>query len=143
MKTYSSKDLKIPYNDIIFLRKNNQLSLGIDNYISGKIITNKDYSDYRPSNKGVIAAFHFWFLVSILLFIFTVYLSFSSNWWWFITGIFMMILVQRSNTKGNAENFVEEAFMDKDFYTKLLDLGAWIYQTDEEVAKKYLNKNDQ
>lgn len=140
MKTYSSKDLKIPYSDITFLRKNKQLALGIDNNNAQRAILNKTF---RPSNKSIFFVYRFWDLLSTILLIFTIYLSFSSNWWWFIVGIIAMSIIHKSNVKGNANNLAEEAFVDQDFYTKLLDLGAWIYKIDEEIAKKYLNKNDQ
>ncbi len=90
----------------------------------------------QPANKSVTAALHLWNWVAIIVFIGSVYLSFSSEWWWFILGIFVSGLITKSNKKGNAENILDAGLNEQIFYNKILSCNGWIYQIEKDNLQK-------
>lgn len=133
-KYYSSKELNIPYEDAVLLRNSGQLNLGINNSLAIKIVNTKGAG---PKNRGVSAAFHFWSWIGILIFGYTIYLSFTSNWWSFIFGLIALKVIWGANKKSNAENILSEAMKDKDFYDRIYKEEGWLYEINENEAKKY------
>jgi len=130
---YSSK-VKIPYEDVVKLRNSGVLNLGISNSLAMAVSLR---SRLRPKNKGVYLAFLFYSWIAALALGYTIYLSFTSGWWWFIIGLFAFQIIWRSNQKGNAENMLEEALRDKEFYNQILHITGWFYEIEEEELKKY------
>jgi len=52
--------------------------------------------------------------------------------WFILIGIIASGVITSSNKKGNAENLLDAAMIDKEFYEKILALKGWMYQFDEE-----------
>lgn len=79
----------------------------------------------------------FWSLAALGVAIFGIYLSITSQWWWFIVGIVGAIVISKSNQQGNAENVLDAAMIDRDFYERVRKFNGWQYQIDEAEAQKY------
>lgn len=105
------------------------LNLGIDNAIAQNISARKNAG---PTKTTAVPAFHFWNWVAIAIFAGSVYWSFAQAWWWFIIGFVAMRVLWRANIAGNAENLLEAAMVDKEFYDKVLSIHGWQYQVSEE-----------
>jgi hypothetical protein len=45
-------------------------------------------------------------------------------------GFFVSGFIANSNKKGNAENLLDAAMIDKNFYEKVMALDGWIYEVD-------------
>ncbi len=138
MKTYSCNDVDLPHEDLIALREAGHLNLGMDNSLAATVSNNPESG---PANKTSSAAFHFWSWVAIGVFGYSVYLSFTDAWWWFIPGLVLMSAIWKANKKGNTENLLEAAFSDKDFYERVRMANGWIYQIEETKAAKYLKSS--
>ena len=110
------------------------LNLGIDDSIAAQI---SDNSRLKPTKQAVAGAFFFWNAVGLGVFGYSIYLSFTSNWWWFIPGLFGAIVISRVNKKTNSENILAAAFIDAEFYEKVRKLGGWIYQIEDREVEKY------
>jgi hypothetical protein len=135
-KTFSSSDVDIPHADMVRLRKAGQLNLGISDSLSIQIST----STIKPTKTTASAAFAFWGWVAIGLFLFSIYWSFVSSWWWFIVGFAAMIIVWKANKKGNSENLLDAAMIDEEFYDRVRNLGGWMYQVEEDEVAKFRPK---
>lgn len=135
---FSCTEIKIPYEDAVRLRQEGVLNLSIDVSIAAHL---GDLKGMMPGNKGVYYAFQFWKTLIFLLFLYTVYLSFTANWWWFILGVFGTGMLFNINKKSNAQNMVREGLLDEDFYYRVLSANGWIYLIEESESKKYLLKD--
>jgi|LauGreDrversion4_2_1035121.scaffolds.fasta_scaffold356824_1 hypothetical protein len=129
----SCSELKIPFHQLKELVASGQVQLGIDNSVAMQISSNRAL---QPANKSVTAALHLWNWVAVIVFIGSVYLSFSSEWWWFILGIFVSGLITKSNKKGNAENILDAGLNEQIFYNKILSYNGWIYQIEKDNLQK-------
>lgn len=134
MKNYLNTEISIPHEEMIRLRRSGKLNLGLNNDVAIKIA---DDVRYAPKSVGTSAAMHFWSWVAVGQFIFCVYLSFNGIWWLFIPSFFAAIAIHRANKKGTAQNLLDEAHHDKDFYERIRQINGWLYQTDEETAEKF------
>ena len=114
----------LPHCEVTSLRAKGMLNLGIENDLALNVTANDRI-------RSASAAFHFWSWIAIGIFIGSVYWSFTKDWWWFIIGFFLMRLVWKANTKGTAENLLEKAMVDKEFYDRVLAMEGWMYQVDE------------
>lgn len=133
-KNFSCDELNISHADLIKLREAGHLNLGIDNSVALQI---SNTPGLGPTKTTSSAAFHFWSWIAVAVFGFSIYWSFTHDWWWFIPGFFVMLIIWRANKSGNAENVLEAAFHDRDFYERVQKLGGWIYQIDEAEADAY------
>lgn len=127
------RTINLPYDQMITLRKSGHLNLGIDNTLATQI------SAARAGSKMTTASttHTFWTLAALGVAIFGIYLSITSQWWWFIVGIVGAIVISKSNQQGNAENVLDAAIIDRDFYERVRKLNGWQYQIDETEAQKY------
>jgi hypothetical protein len=50
----------------------------------------------------------------------------------------LLAIISSANRKGNAENFLDAAMVDVDFYERILRLDGWLYQIEEENEEKLL-----
>lgn len=122
-----------PHDQMVSLRKSGHLNLGIDNNLATQISAAR-----AGSNKTTASAAHtFWHLVALGVAIYGIYLSFTSHWWWFIVGFVGAIVISKANQKGNAENVLDAAMIDRDFYERVRNINGWQYQIDEAEAQKY------
>ena len=71
---------------------------------------------------------------------YTVYLSVTSDWWWFFVGLVGAVIVWRANKRGNSENYLDAAMIDKEFYERVRTLGGWLYQLDESIAETFVKR---
>jgi hypothetical protein len=134
-QNYSCGQVDIPHQQLKQLRENGHLQLGMDDRLAMEISNNPKLGPAKPTTS---LAFHLWNWVAIGGFVYTVYLSFTDAWWWFIPGLILMSVVFKSNKKGNTQNLLEAAFDDGDFYERVREVGGWVYQMDEEQAAKFL-----
>jgi hypothetical protein len=132
---YSCEELQLPYEVVVKLRNEKALNLGIDQSIAVNLSTN---NKHNIKNKSVSAALHFWSWVGFLVFAYTVYLSFTGDWWWFIVGGIILNIIWKANKQGNAENILDEALANKEFYNKVLEEGGWLYEVDADKVHEYL-----
>jgi len=134
MKTYSNEEISIPFDDMIKLRKSGKLQLGLDNDVAMKVADN---SEFAPSSIKTTMAMHFWSLVAVGQFLYSIYESITGIWWVFIPSFILMFAIHKANKKGTAQNLLDEAQKDKGFYEKIRKASGWLYQTDSETANKF------
>jgi hypothetical protein len=126
----SNRDgIKIPHADMVALRQAGVINLGIENELSATIA---GVTNIGPKKTTAVAAFQFWNWIAVGIFAGSIYWSFTKSWWWFILGLIVMRAIWSANKKGNAENFLDAAMIDKEFYERILNLNGWMYQFNEE-----------
>jgi hypothetical protein len=136
----SNRDgLKIPHADMVALRQAGVINLGIENELSATIA---GVTKIGPKKTTAVAAFQFWNWIAVGIFVGSIYWSFTKSWWWFVVGLIIMRVIWSANKKGNAENFLEAAMHDREFYDRVLDINGWMYQFKEDdysSLKKYID----
>ena len=130
-KLYSYDEVVLTHERVVELRQAGDLNLGIDDDFAVRLAQEKGLGPKK--NTAIAAAFHFWNLVTLGVFAYTLYLSFIDAWWWGILGFVVSVWFYRMNKKGNADNYLDTAMIDKEFYERVQNLNGWIYQIDEEV----------
>lgn len=129
----SCSELKIPYYQLKELVSSGLVQLGIDNSVAIQISTNRGL---QPSNWAVTGALHLWNWVAVIVIGGSIYLSFTSAWWWFIPGIILSGIIVKSNKKGNTQNLLDAGLTEVIFYTKILSINGWIYRIDASNVDK-------
>lgn len=132
-KEYTPNQVSISHAEYIKLREENSVNLGIENNLAERAVA----AGLGPKKGGTNAAYHFYSWISFGVFIFSIYFSFISNWWWFIVGFIAMMVIRSSNKEGNASNFLDAAMYDGEFYERFREANIWIYQMEEKVAERY------
>jgi hypothetical protein len=130
---------RIPHADMVNLRQQGLLNLGVENDLATKVA---GMTNLGPKKTTAVAAFHFWNWVGFIVLIGSVYWSFTKDWWWFILGFILWRMLWSANKKANADNFLDAAMVDKEFYDRVLDMGGWMYQvkkSDSSLFSKYLH----
>jgi hypothetical protein len=135
MKTFYCSDIDLTHAQMLELRNAGSLNLGINDTLSANILIEKGIA---PTSTTASAAFTFYNWIAVGIFIYSIYLSFTSNWWWFILGFLAKRVVWGANKKGGSENLLDAAMIDSEFYDRVKELGGWMYQMEESDAKKYL-----
>lgn len=129
-KILSNKQgVKISHANFVTLTNKNLIKLGIENDLATQLAGN---SNIVPIKTTAGKAFHFWNWIAGLCFVMSIYWTFTAHWWSFIAGFFVMRFVWNANKKANAENFVNAALEDKEFYEKVMEIEGWIYQYEDE-----------
>ena len=134
-KLYHCKDIILTHSQMLELKNAGFLQLGIDDTLSSQILNEKEIA---PIKTTASAAFKFYSWLAMGAFGYSIYLSFTSNWWWFIVGIFVMQIIWSANKKGGSENVLDAALIDSDFYERVRQLGGWLYKIEESEAEKYI-----
>ena len=134
MKIYNCNEVNISHKQFLKLKDNNQAQLIIDNILAINILT-KDY--LRPGNT-YLYTFLILSIFAVGVLGFSIYLSFSNSWWWFIPGIIISLIIWNANRKSVSDNLVDEALRDESFYEKIKKIKGWMYQIDPNDAKKYI-----
>lgn len=130
----NKQGVEIDYDAFVKLRKSGQLELGISNGLATSL------AGHTKIKGSVSAAFHFYSWIAVAIFIYSIYLSYSKHWWFFIIGIFLTKVVWSANKKGNAENIVNAALNDKNLYNRVLEMKGWMYMIEEDVLNAISKK---
>ena len=144
MKSISSHDYYIPYEQMISLREKEQLNFGIDR-LTGQHMTNNpnilQLADDPALLKATWRAHNFWTYAMLGGFGFSVYLSFTSAWWFFIIGFVAMAVFNPMLVKSNEENLLEVMIKDKSLYEAMHSGKRLNFLVDESVVSS-LQKRD-
>ena len=133
-KMYTCNDINLTHSQMLELKNAGFLQLGIDDNLSAQILNAKGIA---PTTTSASAAFHFYNLLAVGTFGYSIYLSFASNWWWFILGFLVMRIIWSANKKGGSENVLDAALDDSRFYDRVRQLNGWVYKIEESEAEKY------
>lgn len=134
-KIYTSKDVHIPHSELVRLRQENRVSLGISELAADQIGV---LSRLQPTKTTAAAAFRFWNIVLLAALVYSIYLSFTSAWWWFFVGIAVGLIIAKANSEANQRNLLDAAMVDPEFYEKVAALGGWYFKMSPEDAEPYL-----
>jgi hypothetical protein len=134
VKEFASEDVRIPHEDFVRLRTDGKLLLGISRSNADQI---SSYNALKPRKSAAAAAFKFWIITALLGLLYSIYLSFTAHWWWFLVGLVASTIVIRSNSSANQANLLDAAMIDADFYERMAQAGVWIYKMSEEDAQPY------
>ena len=144
MKSISSHDYYIPYEQMISLREKGQLNFGIDR-LTGQHMTNNpnilQLADDPALLKATWRAHNFWTYAMLGGFGFSVYLSFTSAWWSFIIGFIAMAVLNPMLVRSNEENLLEVMIKDKSLYEAMHSGKRLNFLVDESVVSS-LQKRD-
>lgn len=130
---------RIPYDVVKALRDQGIIRLGIDNSLAANIINDTKW------NLAEKSAQIFWSWIAILLFLGSIYLSFTWHWWAFIIGFFLMRMVWKATKKSSSEFVLERALTDQMLYERVLDVGGWQYLANvpqDVFEQQYLKPMD-
>lgn len=139
MKTYLTDEIELSYDDYVRLHKEGKCNLGLPNADADLMSRTPGYI---PKGSGVNAAFMFFNLIGFGIFGYSIYLSFTSNWWYFIIGFFLSGFIWNVNKTSNVQNILSEALLNESFYNKLKLNPSTMYQIEEEDAKIFLKNKD-
>ncbi len=131
----NSQGFVLVFDEVTNLYKQGKLQLGIDNSIAASLANN------LKIERNVSAAFHLYNWIAVGVIFYSIYLSFTVHWWYFIVGLFIASIIWRSNKKGNAENIVNTAIKDQGLYNSILALNGWIYMIDEDTYNSMSNQS--
>lgn len=134
-KIYTCSDINLTHSQMLELKNTGFLQLGIDDTLSSQILNEKGVA---PTKTTASAAFHFYSWLAMGAFGYSIYLSFTSNWWWFIAGFLVMQIIWSANKKGGSENVLDAALSDSEFYERVRQLGGWLYEIEQSEAEKYI-----
>lgn len=144
MRSVSSQDYYIPYEQMISLREKEQLNFGIDR-LTGQHLTNNhwilQFADDPALLKATWRAHNFWTYAMLGGFGFSVYLSFTSAWWVFIIGFVCMAILNPILVKSNEENLLDLMIKDKGLYEAMHAAKRLNFLVDETVISG-LQKRD-
>ena len=135
---YYGSEVDISHAQYVKLAKDNKCQLMLGHDIAAKIA---ESPNLQPKKKGSSAAYKLWDLVIWAGLIYSVYLSFTSEWWFFIIGIISAGALFNINNKSTAENYLLDAVNDSQFYDKIKLMGGWLYKMEEDVAKQFKVEN--
>ena len=135
MKLYFCDEIKISYEELIKLHKAKKIALTLDIILAFDILANRNY---RPGGNTYLYIFFIIICLTIGVFAFSIYLSFTSAWWYFIPGLLITWIMWNANRRSVADNLTGEAFKDKNYYEKIRKIKGWVYRMDEADAKRYL-----
>jgi hypothetical protein len=128
----SCGEISLPHDQMVILQKSGKLNLGMDNALAAKISAAR-----IPLKMSVSAAFNFWGLIALGIAAYSIYLSFTGSWWWFIPGLITAGAILKSNDSGNAKSVLHSAMADPAFYERVRKMNGWVYQIGEQDAASY------
>lgn len=138
MKTVlkNADGVRLPHSMMVELRNKGMLNLGIRDDLAERITQVRGLG---PQKTTAVVAFKFWNLIGFGVLGYTIYLSVTASWWWFIVGFLGAGMIFNANKRGNSENFLDAAMVDEQFYDRVLRLDGWMYQVkveDVDAVKK-------
>lgn len=134
MNIYYVDQIDISHANLVDLRRDGKMLLGVDKDIAVKV----SQGGLIPKGSTVGSAFGFWNIVIVVVFFGSVYLSFTWAWWSFIAGWLISTVLYNANKSGNSENILELAMSNPSFYESMRSLNLWQYQMTEETAAPFL-----
>ena len=134
-RTYDCDEISLSHSDVVQLRQAGDLNLGIDDDVAARI---GNIVGMGPTKTTASTAFNFWNWIAIGWLAYSIYLSFTVAWWWFIPGFIGMQVIYGANKKASSQNYLDAAMVDREFYERVLENKGWLYQMEEEVASQYL-----
>jgi hypothetical protein len=137
-KDFTADEVHISHSDVVRLRNEGKLRLGISRSAADQISSSRDL---QPRKTTAGAAFKFWIVVALLAFLYSIYLSFTSHWWWFLVGLVVLTVIVRSNSTANQANLLDAAMVDERFYDKVAELAGWLYRMNEEDAEPFFTED--
>lgn len=136
---YRCDEVTLTHPQMVELRNAGHLNLGIDNNVVEQIARIRGLN---PNQSSASLPFIFWGLVSLGGLAYSIYLSFTSNWWWCIIGIIGFLIVGGANRRSYSESYLDVAMVDPTFYERVRAIGGWQYQIEESVVDNYrIDKN--
>jgi hypothetical protein len=133
-KVLNCREISLTHDQMVSLRQTGKLNLVIENDLAARVSTGRN----APKKSTITAAFYFWQVVVLIVEVGSIYLSFTSHWWWFIPGLVLAGMLFKANATGNAENLIDAAMMDPAFYESIRKQNGWLYQIEEADAATYL-----
>jgi hypothetical protein len=130
--TLSGTQVSVPHAAMVSLRREGKLNLGIVNDVGEKLVS----LGIRPAG-GTSAAFWFYRLVALSVFVLGLYWAFTSAWWWGVLGLIAMTVIWNANRTGLSENLMDAAMDDPLFYERVRELNGWLYQIEEDAAEPF------
>lgn len=126
----TNKDgFRLAHEELVTLREKNLVNLAIANDIANLVSSNKSLS---PTKTTASAAYKFWNFIALAVFLLGIYKGVTDSIWFIFLGLIASGVIGSSNKKGNSENLLDAAIIDKEFYEKVLLLKGWMYHFDEE-----------
>lgn len=130
---YSGSELALPHAKMVELRRQGKLNLGMDDAVALKL----EAMGLKPKGTAS-AAFAFYKLAALGVFALGLYWAYTSAWWWGVLGLIAMTIVWNANRTGHAQNLLDAAMDDAQFYERVRELNGWRYQIDKEAAAGFL-----
>jgi hypothetical protein len=131
---FTCKDVQLTHAQMLQLKNAGLLNLGINDTLAAQIANARGAG---PRKSTASAAFHFWNWVAVGALVYSLYLSFTNAWWWFIPGVIVMSIIWGANKRGNSENLLDAALTDGEFYERVRSIGGWIYQMESSEAEQF------
>ena len=138
-KIYSCEQVFLTHERVVELREAGHLNLGTNDDFAARLAQE---TELGPTKTSANAAFHFWNIITIGVFLYTLYLSFTDAWWWCVLGFTGSIWFYKMNKKGNSDNYLDAAMIDREFYERVQKFNGWLYQIEEDVFREQL-RNDE
>ena len=137
IKTYNTigKEIYVPYLSMIELRKEGKTSLGISDGNVQRIMVGLIDYESSISLASIKGANRLWLWVSVGLFVYSIYLSFTGNWWWFILGFALLGWITNANGRSNSENILDHVMIDPVFYESISNF--LFYKMDDSDAEQF------
>ena len=85
------------------------------------------------------AAFSFYRLLALGALALGLYWAVTSAWWWGVVGLIAMTVIWNANRSGHAQNLLDAAMEDVQFYERVRELGGWRYQMEADVAAQVMS----
>ena len=146
-KTYNCYQISLVHSRMVELQKSGKLDLGIDDDLSARLASVKGLGSTKRSASIALTstsiAFHFFSWLALGGFFYSIYLSFTSSWWWFLIGIMVLPPIWGAIKKGNSENYLDAAMIDEEFYERVRNIKGWHYRLEEDTIKQVLHTKEQ
>ena len=138
-KVFGCSEVRLSRTRLVELRQAGKVQLGIVDAFAARMAQD---TALGPQKTTANTAFHFWNIVAMGGFLYTLYLSFTDVWWWGIVGFVGCIWLFKSNKKGNSENYLDAAMVDEGFYQRVQNLEGWLYQMTEQTFYEVLKSEE-
>ncbi len=139
---YYPSALKLPYDDMIKLMRDEKLEIVVEKYLVAKLYVKTD-----PIIQKLNESIKFWSSMCwTILIISTLIIAYFYSWLWVIAGIFVGFLLVNTDSRNKKEiersmhqYILTSILKNKDFYEKFIEDNAegWYYEINEEQAKPY------
>ena len=132
----SGKPLLLAHDNYTELAKAGIVELGVNDSVAQQIASIKGLKSL-PS--GTNAANSFWRLIGWVIFICSIYLSFTESWWIFVPGTILAGILWNINEKSNSLNLLNDADRDAYFYENVNNINGWLYKVkDDQLGEFYI-----